>query len=80
MASLRMFRRIMSSSVSRKYMTSAALTRLPVKVARPTPATPMSQKSTNTTLSETLTTPAAMRLYMGRLVSPTLRSTAAPKL
>ena len=44
------------------------------------PTTPMPSRHTNSRSPKTFITPAAIRKYSGRRVSPTARSTAAPKL
>lgn len=49
-------------------------------VASATPATPMEKRMTNTRFSATFTSPATVRKYSGRRVSPTARRMAAPKL
>ena len=49
-------------------------------VASATPATLILNPMTNTRFSPALITPAMVRKYSGRLVSPTARSTAAQKL
>ena len=49
-------------------------------VAIATPATPIWNTITKNKLNRTLTTPAMIRKYSGRLVSPTARKIAAPKL
>ena len=51
-----------------------------ITVARPTPATLISNTITKIRLSTTFTRPEAVRQYSGRRVSPTLRKSAAPKL
>ena len=49
-------------------------------VGTATPATPILSTMTHSRLSSTFTTPAMKRKYSGRFVSPTARSTDAPKL
>ena len=51
-----------------------------ITVAQATPSTLMPSAITNTRFRHTLTRPAIVRMTSGRLVSPTARSTAAPKL
>ena len=73
-------RRQESSRRVRQRTTSTAEMSWEVMVASATPATPMWNTMTVTRLRATLTMPAAERIYRGRLVSPTARRMAAPKL
>ena len=61
-------------------VTSAAEIIWEMMVASATPATPMWKPMTNSRFSSTFTRPESVRKYSGRRVSPTARSTAAPKL
>ena len=51
-----------------------------ITVARATPATSIFREITKNRFRTTFTTPAAVRKYKGRLVSPTALRTALPKL
>lgn len=68
-----------SISISER-VTSTAETACEMIVASATPATLILNPMTNTRFSPALITPAMVRKYSGRLVSPTARSTAAQKL
>ena len=68
-------------SVRIRQITTSALEIIwEMMVAQATPATPMLKPMTNSRFSTTFTMPEAIRKYSGRRVSPTARSTAAPKL
>ena len=70
----------MPSEPVRHSTVSVAETHWLSTVASATPATPMPSTHTNSRSPSTFITPAAIRKYSGRRVSPTARSTAAPKL
>ena len=59
---------------------SVALMALAIHVAIATPATLMWKTTTSKRLSKAFTTPAAIRMYNERFVSPMLRRMAAAKL
>ena len=69
-----------SFSFRSRSIISRALIALAMPVAIATPSTPIFSTMTKNRLSMALATPATTRMYKGRLVSPMLRSMAAPKL